>query len=103
VSGLWAVGFGRSRRLGPVVGVAGDGEFVVGQVRERGLAGAVVVVGGGRVARRQPFQPLLKLGPDRIGLARGNPIGLAEAYRIGHARAYLIDAWRHVGYLVVGP
>jgi hypothetical protein len=52
-----------------VIGVAGDGVVVLERVGYGGLAGAVVVVGGGRVAGRQPFQPLPQVGADGVGLA----------------------------------
>src|SRR5215470_13033606 len=57
-SGAWAV-----------VGVAWDGIVVLERVGYGGFAGAVVVVGRGRVARRQPFHPLAQLGGDWVGLA----------------------------------
>src|SRR5262249_57125265 len=80
-------GFDAGRSVRPVAGVAGDGEFVGGQVERRGLARAVVVVGRGRMPGRQPLQPLPE---PRVG-------------RAGLARAYLVGGWRLVRQPVVGP
>jgi len=85
VVGVFRVGQGLDvgRSVRPVVGVAGYGEFVVGQVGWRGLAGAVVVVGGGRVARWQAFQPFAELGVDPIGLAWTGRLGTPAL--LGHS------------------
>src|SRR5215831_17395135 len=84
IAGFMSVGgFRGAEGFGPVVGVAGDGEFVGGQVRRRGLAGAVVVVGGGRVARWQAFQPFAELGVYPIGLAWTGRLGTLAL--LGHS------------------
>src|SRR5262245_64892845 len=69
------IGLGCAWGVRSVVGIAGDGVVVLELVGYRGLAGAVVVVGRGRVAGRQPFHPLAQLGADWVGLAGAHRVG----------------------------